>query len=621
MSEATETEDNRNAKLPGATSASRQSPAASRSSTWLPFNREHADEGNSPLASEESAFSRTRNASHTNAFVRKKPKLVAKSSGECSSFSDIEDIDANSDKWKTFGRPYSYEQLFFLDAIAKRSSECSDNDDKSVCGSIVQRASNPRTGIALHDEALVSIPPGESRCSGSRSSASRADTDARSSLGTLSEKIAVLRRMQVPLTEAVEETPAAHEHWSASEQWPFGATADVFSNESISEGASQFEEQDLKEKIASWDPSQEDGYCLSMADGMFEIAGHEEASDPTQECTFPSSQHASDIDKSSTVLAGKLCTPRSDSSSRNNATDKNPYENLQWLTEDYDNLPLESPLHKDHMFKRNEHFYPLDTPGVIAVIDSAAEAFLPEPVSSRKAPASQPRSVVAQAAAYSGDETPLSTAASRAAPTRTEKNNEPAFFEISRELSHDVDQPDSKHREEIPVASSVVLTAANDKEESGNNDLARVDSSSCKYSGGPHDQVEAQINANDATSAPGVVSAGVRGAEVTRDLCADSNGETTKPARSVSSRKENNLARLVESLRFVDDVPGASWDIAPLTSTKGSALTAREFDSDDITVTENGDISICIRMSTRRKSAMLWPFGAASLSRPPSPPQ
>lgn len=376
------------------------------------------------------------------------------------------------------------------------------------------------------------------------------------------------------------------------------------------EGPSQIEEQDLKEKIASWDPSQEDGYGLSMADGIFEIAVQEEASAPTQ---------ASDIDKSNTVFVG---APRSCNSSRKNATETNPYESMQWLTEDYDNLPLESRLHKDHVVNKNEYLCTLDTQGVIVAIDSATEALTSVLTFPRKPPTAKPCRLAAQATTDSVVEPPLSASVSRAAPTRSEQSSKPGFFEISLELSQDVDEPNNNRREDMPVASStqdsVVSTAANAKE-NRNIDLARVDPSSCKDSGGPYDQVK-MFSANDNTFGPSVVNAEVGRTERKSDLCADSKGEMSKPVRSVASRKED-LARLVDSLRLVDDVPGVSWDISPLTSTKGSALTAREFDRDDITVTDNGDISICIRMSTRRKSAMLWPFGPASLNQSPTSPQ
>ncbi|KAL3249761.1 hypothetical protein MRX96_055955 [Rhipicephalus microplus] len=80
--------------------------------------------------------------------------------------------------------------------------------------------------------------------------------------------------------------------------------------------------------------------------------------------------------------------------------------------------------------------------------------------------------------------------------------------------------------------------------------------------------------------------------------------------------KKEALSRLMESMRLVE-IPGASWNVAPMSSVEGTPLRLHEFNNDDVNVKDSGEVTVCIRTSTRRKSTMVWPFGT-SRSPPPS---
>ncbi|KAH7967275.1 hypothetical protein HPB49_023807 [Dermacentor silvarum] len=51
------------------------------------------------------------------------------------------------------------------------------------------------------------------------------------------------------------------------------------------------------------------------------------------------------------------------------------------------------------------------------------------------------------------------------------------------------------------------------------------------------------------------------------------------------------------------------WGLSCSLSGVGSGLHASEFQDDEVQIQDTGDVTICIRTSTRTKAAMLWPFG------------
>lgn len=131
---------------------------------------------------------KTHKWSRSEQVVRRRKKSGAKTNSECTYFSDFEDIEANSKKWKTFASEYAAEHLVHQEAAARTSGHILDNVNEAVLRSSVDEACSPRCGVTTREE-------------GSRA-AKRYSTVTLSSSGTLSEDTANLHREQNTLAEA-----------------------------------------------------------------------------------------------------------------------------------------------------------------------------------------------------------------------------------------------------------------------------------------------------------------------------------------------------------------------------------------------------------------------------------
>lgn len=78
----------------------------------------------------------------------RRKKSGARTNSECTYFSDFEDIEANSEKWKTFASEYAAEHLAHLEAAARTSGHILDNVNEAVMRSSVDEACSPRCAVS-----------------------------------------------------------------------------------------------------------------------------------------------------------------------------------------------------------------------------------------------------------------------------------------------------------------------------------------------------------------------------------------------------------------------------------------------------------------------------------------
>ncbi|KAH7968073.1 hypothetical protein HPB52_005558 [Rhipicephalus sanguineus] len=634
-SEATEPAVTNNApELPDLAAASRNP-----SSTRLFRNRIVVSDPPRPSLG-ESRFSKSRSVPHPKPLILVKRKLAARAGAECSSLNDLDDIDANNEKWKTFGSAYSGEQrLILLDEAAKRcpEREHAEEDSNGVCPGLTSRSSSLKTGLARQDHGALRIPHERGRHSDDMRSVSEEDEEASSPFGVLSplgalsaigassEIASCSRSTKSQLPGFFEADPKRR----PSKQWSSNAVADFTRDGSVSERASLREEQHLKDRIASWDPSQEDGYALSMFEELADLESQEVPLDPTQNGECPISESKCSADKSSTAVSAMPCSPCPDSASRKSSVDLNLYDDLKWLTEGSESNPkceILFGVDEERAISWSEPSCPPDGAEILTkmagVLDSIVSvvAFSPE----QPSPGLIPEATLSTFDTETEQPLPPERGLNAESTGTQQSKTECPDNSRARGAGQTVGGLQQESASIVRSFQHNTHTTASDKDRKGRNDIP--------ISGG--NSILDPLGVAQANERNEVVKRTVnQGALKTRDRlekcegacanvekhCARDDGETALPTTSTANQRET-LARLMESMRLVD-IPGASWDVAPMSSVKGTPLRVHEFHSDDVNVKDSGEVTVCIRTSTRRKSAMVWPFGTTSASRSPSPPQ
>ncbi|KAL1427577.1 hypothetical protein MTO96_017277 [Rhipicephalus appendiculatus] len=569
-SEATEPSVNNNA--PDLATASR-----SPSSTRLFHNRIVARDPPRPSLG-ESRFSKSRSVPRPKPMILVKRKLGARTGAECSSLNDLDDIDANNEKWKTFGSAYSGEQrLILLDEAAKRCPGHEDAEESSngACPGLMSRSSSLKTDVARHDQGALRIPRERARHSDGMRWLSEDDEEASSPLGALS---------------------------------PLGASSRI--------GASS-----------------ERGSCSrstkSQLPGIFEADPRGCAPTQVQQAVVVRRGrrvHARRTSHRRLILRRRVSRAPTALRAKSSA-DHNLYDDLKWLTEGSEGNPkceILFGIGEDRAISWSEPSCPSDGVEILAKMAGVSDDIV-----SGAALSPQPKTpeLLSEATLSTFDTEAEQSHPSEAGPNAVSTATQQSKMKcLDNSHARGVGQKIRGLQQESPslVRSSQhsTRTTASDMDGNGRNDIPVSDNSSVPdvaQAGGRNEVVR---------------RAGTLGARQTRDRleeksegacanaekhCARDIGETVQPTSSTASKKEA-VSRLMESMRLVD-VPGASWDVAPVSSVKGTPLRVHEFHSDDVNVKDSGEVTLCIRTSTRRKSAMVWPFGTTSASRSPSPPQ
>ncbi|KAH6936711.1 hypothetical protein HPB50_020915 [Hyalomma asiaticum] len=636
--EATEHAVNDNAPQPLDLATASHNP----SSTWFFQNRAVVGgESDQPRPClRESKFPKLRSALHSTPMILAKRKLEARVGAECSSLNDLDDIDANNEKWKTYGSAYSGEQrLILLDEAAKRCPERdhADEDSNCVCPGLVSRSSSLRIGFARHGRGTPRIPHEEGRHSDGIRWVHEEGEEASSPFSASSERGSCSPSTKVQPFEVFEAELEGCGHGRRSKQWSSNAVADFTRNGSLSERASLREEQDLRARIASWDPSQEDGYALLMFDEVADVEGQKAPPDPTQQRECPTSERSSPAVRSSTAATPTPCSPCCESSSRKSSADRNLYDDLKWLTEGYESNPKNEILlgvDENQTISWSEPSSPSDGAAILAKMGDVVDSIASVSALSRDPPAPGPlpeatlSTFGTETEQHFSSETALH-AAPRQSKTEGLDNSHartagvgqtirglqqvpptPLFRGSKHDTRTTASDKDGNGRSDVPifggnsVPESVGVAQADER---ARNEIKRVDTSGSRVS-------RKTRNRHGGTDKKAEGARPNGGEHCGRDV-----SETAQPAASTVGKKEA-LSRIKESLRLAD-VQGASWDVALASSVKGTPLRANEFHSDDVNVKDSGEVTVCIRTSTRKKSAMVWPFGTTSASPSPSPPQ
>ncbi|KAL3249760.1 hypothetical protein MRX96_055954 [Rhipicephalus microplus] len=161
-----------------------------------------------------------------------------------------------------------------------------------------------------------------------------------------------------------------------SKQRPPDAVAELTRDGSVSERTSLLEEQYLKDRVASWDPSQEDGYALSMFEELADLESQKVPLDPAQRGECPTSERNCSAVKSSTIVSVTPCSPCPDSTSRKSSADRNLYDDLKWLSEGSESNPkceILFDVDGDRTISWSDPSCPSDGAGILANMASVSD--------------------------------------------------------------------------------------------------------------------------------------------------------------------------------------------------------------------------------------------------------
>lgn len=545
--------------------------------SWNLLGRKVSGPRNRSSSSAESTFSRVRQSSHTPSITARKRSSAVRLS---TTFSDLEDVEADKNNWKNFGKPPADIQSLFLGAMTKHHAEEGFGSDTDyLCGCCARQKRGYGNKYVLPDKGARTY------------SSETCLTEPCSLSGSSPMNIAKLGRKHASRTETSEEisTPCSGE-------WPSSLTAEPNSNETTPSRRALLEEQELLERVAGWDPSQEDGYALSLPLTPEQV-------DPDQ-VDFELLQNYPQEDAMHPSLPGTSHKAFSSSSRKNSespSTDWNLYQDLLWLAEGSEDLPSKD-RGAERQSRTSDSSLPTDEPSAnshrnLDAIRGTIEDFVSVLAQQRETQAAESlKEVVSTVNGGSPTRpdpsgTPQSKAGSLGPPSS-------AIDRLGPELQPTISAQHSP--------SKFLVTEQNDSTE-----IPKLDDHCSKVSSETEASAKRPQHCNKIT---------VESMKMRKKCCEDTMCETDKNSQGggSSSSKKEALTRVIKSLRLVD-MPDASWDAAPSTSTGRSGLHISEFQNDDVTALDNGEISIRIRTSTRKKSTMVWPFGALSPTQGGSP--
>ncbi|KAK8773294.1 hypothetical protein V5799_012173 [Amblyomma americanum] len=418
--------------------------------------------------------------------------------------------------------------------------------------------------------------------------------------------------VQVPLLEAVESTSTMCERRTPSEQWTSWLTGDLANDESVADSATPAQDDELREIVASWDPSQENCYALSTPGETFQLDGLEKAVD----AQLPATSYTSVVDES--LAAGPLDCLSTEKTPSKTPLGRSLYEDLQWLTDESEDV-LSKSSHGVCVDRppciRSTH--PAEGPAVLAAINAVTENFTSLAALSQSTLTTEHFEDFQQSTDANGAWFPHTAAVSDVDFDCTQKwrrRSSGNSGEAKRQLVASSSTSSGKEPDVLPKGFARGYGRSADAELSGNSDKGF--SNVVVPGRAPGSTSSSQTVANDHVELPCAergAAREVRSVVEVKQSSVNSADELPRASCSAKSRREP-VTRPVQSLHMTD-VPEVSWNTVALKGTTGPELSSSQLEKDDVIVMRNGEINIHIRTSTRRKASMLWPFGSPSLDQ------